>query len=73
MRSNKIKGSMALWNILKSHKIKSTFYKKHELLELLSKLNSETLLLIKKYNIVYEIDCTNCQVVSFDESERSLK
>ena len=58
--------------ILKSHKIRSTFYTESTLQKLLCKLKDGEAL-EDKNNIVYEIDCSNCEAVYFDESKRSLQ
>ena len=61
-----------LRRILRSHKIRSTFYTEMTLSKLLCK-PKDPVATEDKNNIVYEIDCSNCQVVYFGESERSLK
>ena len=58
--------------ILRSHKIRSTFCTEKTLRKLLCKPKNPVATEDKK-NIVYEIDCSNCQVVYFGESKRSLK
>ena len=62
-----IKGtSEKLWHILRSHKIKSTFYNKNTL----HKLQVAT---ENKNNFTYEVDCSNCEAVYFSESKQFLK
>ena len=58
--------------ILRSHKIRSTFYTEMTLSKLLCK-PKDPVATEDKNNIVYEIDCSNCQAVYFGESKRSLK
>ena len=58
--------------ILRSHEIRSTFYTEMTLLKLLCK-PKDRVATEDKNNIVYEIDCSNCQAVYFIESKRSLK
>ena len=48
-----------LWRILRSHKIRSTFYTGIILRKLLCK-PKDLVATEYKSNIVYEIDCTNC-------------
>ena len=68
-----IKGSSEkLWCILRSHKIRSNFYTEKTLHKLLWK-PKDWVATEDKNNIVYEIDCSNCQAVYFGESKRSLK
>ena len=64
--------SEKLWGILRSHKIRSTFYSEMTLRKLLCKLKDQVATEYKN-NIVYEIDCSNCQAVYFGESKQSLK
>ena len=64
--------SEKLWCILRSHKIRSTFYTEMTLHELLCK-PKDSVATEDKNNIVYEIDCSNCQAVYFVESKWSLK
>ena len=64
--------SEKLWCILRSHKIRSTFYTEMTLCKLLCK-PKDRVATEDKNNIVYEIDCSNCQAVYFGESKRSLK
>ena len=59
--------SEKLWRILRSHKIRLTFYTVN-LCKPKDQIATED-----KNNIVYEIDCSNCQAVYFGESKRSLK
>ena len=58
--------------IIRSHKIRSTFYIKNTLRKLFCKpkarVDTED-----KNNIVYEIDCSNCEAVYFSEPKQSLK
>ena len=61
-----------LEHILRSHKIRSTFYTENTLLKLLCKPKDQVAT-EDKNNIVYEIDCSNCEAVYFGESKRSLK
>ena len=64
--------SEKLRHILKSHKITSTFYTEKTFRKLLCKAKGRVVA-EDKNNIVYEIDCSNCKAVYFDESKRSLK
>ena len=64
--------SEKLWHILKFPKIRSTFYAESTLCKLLCKIK-DWVAKEDKYNIVYKIDCSNCQAVYFDESRRLLK
>ena len=64
--------SEKLQRILGSHKIRSTFYTEKALRKLLCK-SKDRVAIEDKNNIVYEIDCSNCQAVYFGESKRSLK
>ena len=61
-----------LRSILRSHKIRSTFYTENALRKLLCK-PKDRVATEDKNNIVYEIDCSNCEAVYFSESKRSLK
>ena len=61
-----------LRRILRSHTIRSTFYTENTLPKLLCK-PKDRVAKEDKNNIVYEIDCSNCKVVYFGESKRSLK
>ena len=61
-----------LRRILRFHKIRSTFYTESTLRKLLCK-PKDRLATEDKNNIVYEIDCSNCEAVYFGESKRSLK
>ena len=61
-----------LRRILRSHKIRSTFCTEMTLRKLLCK-PKDRVATEDKNNIVYEIDCSNCQAVYFGESKRSLK
>ena len=58
--------------ILRSHKIRSTFYSENTLRKLLCK-PKDRVVTEDKNNIVYEIDCSNCEAVYFGESKQSLK
>ena len=64
--------SEKLRRILRSHKIRSTFYTEMTLRKLLCK-PKDRVATEDKNNIVYEIDCSNCQAVYFSESKQSLK
>ena len=64
--------SEKLRRILRSHKIRSTFYTESPLGKLLCKPKDRVATEDEK-NIVYEIDCTDCEAVYFGESKRSLK
>ena len=64
--------SEKLRRILICHKIRSTFYTEMTLRKLLCK-PTDRVATEDKNNIVYEIDCKNCQVVYFGEAKRSLK
>ena len=64
--------SEKLRRILRSHKISSTFYTENTLRKLLCKPKDQVST-EDKNNIVYEIDCSNCEAVYFGESKRSLK
>ena len=55
-----------------SHKIRSTFHTEKTLHKLLCK-PKDPVATEDKNNIVYEIDCSNCQAVYFGESKWSLK
>ena len=61
-----------LQRILRSHKIRSTFYTENTLCKLLCK-SKDRAATEDKNSIVYEIDCCNCKAVYFGESKRSLK
>ena len=56
--------------MLESHKIRTTFNTENTLLKLLCKDQEAT---EDKNNIVYEIDCSNCEAAYFSESKRILK
>ena len=64
--------SEKLRRILISHKIRSTFYTENTLRKLLCK-PKDRVATEDKNNIVYEIDCSNCEAVYFGKSKRSLK
>ena len=61
--------SEKLRRILRSHKIRCPFYTESTLRKFLCKSKDRK----DKNNIVYEINCSNCIVVCFSESKRSLK
>ena len=63
--------SEKLRRIPRSHKIRSTFYTEKTLRKLLCK-PKDRVATEDKNNIVYEIDCSNSEVVYFGESKRSL-
>ena len=58
--------------MLKSHKIRSTFYTEKTLHKLLCK-RKDRVAIKDKNNIVYEINCSTCETVYFGESKWSLK
>ena len=58
--------------ILRSHKIRSTFYTEKALHKLLCK-PKDGVATEDKSNIVYEVDCSNCEAIYFNESKWSLK
>ena len=64
--------SEKLRRILRSHKIRSTFYTEKTLRKPLCKPKDRAAT-GDKNNIVYKIDCSNCQAVYFGESKRYLK
>ena len=64
--------SESLWRILRSHKIRSNFNTESTLSKLLCK-PKDRVTTEDKNNIVYEIDCSNCEAVYFSDSRRSLK
>ena len=64
--------SEKLRRILRSHKIRSTFYTEITLRKLLCK-PKDRVATEDKNDIVYKIDCSNCLAVYFSESKRSLK
>ena len=64
--------SEKLWCILRSHKVRSTFYTENTFCKLLCK-PKDGVATENKNNIVYEIDCSNCEAVYFGESKRPLK
>ena len=64
--------SKNLRRILRSHKIKSTFYTESTLRKFFCKPKDRVATEYKNI-IVYEIDCSNCEAVYFGESKRSLK
>ena len=61
-----------LWRIFRFHEIRSTFYTGSTLRKLLCK-PKDWVATEYKNNIVYEISCASCEVVFFDDPERSLK
>ena len=61
-----------LQRILRSHKVRSTFYTNSTLHNFFCKSKDRVGTGDKK-NIVYKIDCSNCEVLFFGESKRSLK
>ena len=64
--------SEKLRHILKSRKLRSTFYTESTLCKLLCKLK-DRVATEDKNSIVYEISCSNCEAVCFSESNWSLK
>ena len=58
--------------IIRSHRIRSSFYTVNTLCKLLCKPRSRVVT-EDKNNIVYQIDCSNSEKVYFGESKRSLK
>ena len=64
--------SEILRHILRSHKIRSTLFTEKTLHKLLCKPKNRVAT-EDKTNIVYEIDCINCEAVYFGECKRSLK
>ena len=64
--------SKKLRRILRSHKIRSTFYTEMNSRKLFCK-RKDRVVAEDKNSIVYEIDCSNCEAVYFGESKRSLK
>ena len=64
--------SEKLRRILRSRKIRSTFYTESTWCKLLWKSKGRVAA-EDKNNIVYEIDCSNCETVYFGESKRFLK
>ena len=64
--------SEKLQRILRSHKIRSTFYAENTLRKLLCK-PKDRVATEDKNSVVYEIDCSNCETVYYGESKRSLK
>ena len=59
-------------HVLRSHKIRSTFYTKRTLHKLLCK-PKDPVVTEDKNNIAYEIDCSDCEAVYFGKSKPSLK
>ena len=64
--------SEKLWCILRSHKIRLTFYTEITFRKLFCKPKDQVATEDKK-DVVYEIDCSKCQAVYFAESKWSLK
>ena len=64
--------SEKLRRILRSHKVRSTFYTEMTLCKPLCKPNNRVAT-EDKSNILYEIGCSNYQAVCFGEPKRSLK
>ena len=64
--------SEKLWRILRSLKIRSTFYIENSFHKLFCKPKDQVTTQGKN-NIVYRIDCSNCEAVYFSESKRTLK
>ena len=64
--------SEKLWHILRSHKIRSTFYPESALRKPFCKPKVRVAT-EDKNNIVYEIYCSNCEAVCFGESRQSLR
>ena len=64
--------SEKLRRILRSHKIRSTFYTESTWRKLLCK-TKERVATEDKNSIIYEIDCSNCEAVYFGKSKWSLK
>ena len=65
--------SEKLWRILRSHKMRSTFYTENTLRKLLCK-PKDRVATEDKNSIVYEIIvCSNCEAVYFGKSKRFLK
>ena len=60
--------SEKLQRILRFHKIRSTFYNEITLHKLLCK-PKDGVATEDKNNIVYKIDCSNCEAVYFDKSK----
>ena len=63
--------SEKLQRILRSHEIKSTFYTESTVRKVLCK-SKDRLSTENKNNIVYQMDCSNCEAVYFGKSKRSL-
>ena len=64
--------SEKLHHLLRSHKIRSTFYTENNFCKLLCK-PKDRVATEDKNNIIYEIDCSNCKAVYFGESKQLLK
>ena len=63
--------SEKLWAVLKSHRIRSTFYTESILRELFCKPKDQVAT-EDQNNIVYEINHSNCESVYIGKSQRSL-
>ena len=61
-----------LRRILRSHKIKSTFYTESTLRKLLC-MPKDRVATEDKNNIIYETDCNICEAVYFVESKRCIQ
>ena len=70
--ATEIHSSEKLRRILRCHKIIFTFYTESILCKLFCKLEDRVTTEYKN-NIVYEIDCSNCEALSFGGSKRLLK
>ena len=64
--------SEKLRRILRSYKIRPTFQTESTLRKLICK-PKDRVTTEDKNNIIYQIDCSNCEAFYFDESKRSLK
>ena len=64
--------SEKLWRILRSHKIRSTFYTESTSRKRLCK-PKDRVATADKNNIDYEIDCSNCEAVYLGECKQYLK
>ena len=61
-----------LWLILRSQKIRSTFYTENTLCKLHCKPKDRSAA-ANKNNIVHKTDCSNCKAAYLNESKRPLK
>ena len=68
-----VEGASILRHILRSHKIRSTFYTEKTFLNSFVNLKIKQIQKIKTISFIYEIDCSICEAVYFGESKRSLK